>query len=459
MVNTRKQARSACYNASSLPAISHHEQEIPPIMTGSKRRFTWLLFVWLFALAACSLAPLEAKAPQISFMVFGDPAELKAYQDLVAAFERQQEVRVQLIHIPGQAEYRQRLAADFAAGAPADVVLINYRRYAGFAARGVLEQLEPYLAQSDLIAERDFYPQALAPFRWQKQLVCIPQNISSLVVYYNKDLFDQAGLLYPADNWTWDDFLSTAKALTKDTGGDGQVDQYGVGVEPSLFRLAPFIWQSGGELVDNPAAPTRLSLDTPEALEAVQWFVDLQVEHGVAPSAEAEAAESSEARFLNGRLGMFLNSRRGVPSYRQIGGFDWDVAPLPQHVLAASILHADAYCLPAASKQKQAAWQFIEFANSIQGQTLVAASGRTVPSLVVVAESQAFLDPQAKPARSRVFLDTIPSLRGVPVMPTWVDIEEIAGEELERAFYGQTPVFEAVLTAIRRTQIYFGETE
>ena len=86
---------------------------------------------------------------------------------------------------------------DFAAGDPADVVLINYRRYAPFAAMGVLEPLAPYLRQSEVISESDFFAVATDPFRWRGQLMCIPQNISSLVVYYNRDLFDAAGLAYP----------------------------------------------------------------------------------------------------------------------------------------------------------------------------------------------------------------------------------------------------------------------
>src|SRR5690606_31675953 len=124
--------------------------------------------------------------------------------------------------------YRQRLAADFSAGTPADVVLLNYRRYAPFAYKNQIEPLTQYLAQSKLIQEADFYPQTIEPFKWNGDLMCIPQNLSSLVVYYNKNLFDQANLAYPKDDWTWEDFLATAQALTKDTDGDGTIDQYGL---------------------------------------------------------------------------------------------------------------------------------------------------------------------------------------------------------------------------------------
>jgi multiple sugar transport system substrate-binding protein len=404
----------------------------------------------------------QAVPGNVSFMVFGDPAELAAYRALTDAFhDEHPEIAVELIHIPSPSDYRLRLGADFAAGDPADVVLINYRRYAPFAAKGVLEPLAPYLRRSDVISDTDFFPVATDPFRWRGQLMCIPQNISSLVVYYNKDLFDAAGLAYPEDDWTWQDFVDRAQALTMDLDGNGTSDQYGLGVDPSIFRLAPFIWQNGGELavLGSGLRPIRLALDSRPAREATEWFVGLQTEHGVAPDARSEAAENSESRFLNGRTAMFLNSRRGVPTARRIEGFEWDVAALPSGLVAAGILHSDAYCMAGAAEDKDAAWTFIEYANSPAGQAIVARSGRTVPSLVEVASSDVFLDPEAAPANSAVWLETADTLRTVPVMAGWVDIEELAGDELERAFYGDATVDEAIDAMITRTLPFFAGEE
>ena len=408
-----------------------------------------------FSLLTVALWPdgagAQAPADRISFMVFGDAAERAAYELLVAGYTRRHpQAQIALVHVPGQGDYRKRLGVDFAAGTPADIVLLNYRRYAAFAAKGALEPLGPYLARSTVIRETDFYPQAMEPYRWHGTLMCIPQNLSSLVVYYNRDLFDRDGVSPPTDDWTWDDFLHAAKALTRDTKGSGRIDQYGLGTEVSLFRLAPFVWQNGGELVDRTAAPTRLALDSPAAREAVQWFVELQTRHRVVPDAVEEKAESSESRFLNGRLGMFLNSRRGVPTYRAIASFDWDVVAVPRRRQRAGILHADAYCMPKAAKNKAATWAFIEYANSPDGQRTIAASGRTVPSLRQVAESPAFLDPGSRPRSSRVFLSEIPYIRAVPVTEGWADVEDLAGEELARAYYGRASVDDIIATAIRR---------
>jgi multiple sugar transport system substrate-binding protein len=225
-----------------------------------------------------------------------------------------------------------------------------------------------------------------------------------------------------------------------------------------LFRLAPFVWQNGGDIVDNAAAPSKLTLDTPEAREAFEWFVNLQTLEHVVPNAEQEAGESSENRFLNGKLGMYFNSRRGVPTYRTIAAFQWDVAPLPRNTQPAGILHSDAYCMTAATENKTAAWKFIEFANSEAGQKIVAQSGRTVPSLIAVAESEYFLSSDLPPANSRVYLDTIPFIRSVPMMSNWVGIEETISREIERAFYGDATVDEAIKKSTQIAQPYFDKT-
>ena len=145
-----------------------------------------------------------------------------------------------------------RVTTSMAAGDPPDLFLINYRFYGQFADRGVLEPLQERLDGSDVLAEDAMYGLALDAFRDDKgDLICLPQNVSSLVVYYNRDLFEAAGVPLPKAGWTWDDMTAAAAAMR-----DG--DQYGLGVEASIIRLAPFVWSNGGDIVDDPAEPTRL---------------------------------------------------------------------------------------------------------------------------------------------------------------------------------------------------------
>jgi multiple sugar transport system substrate-binding protein len=397
---------------------------------------------------------------EISFLVFGEPEELKAFRSVIRAFRtREPSVTVNLIEASDRSDLLARLSTSFAGGSPPDVFLLNYRFYGQFAAKGVLEPIESRLDESDVFQQADFYPQALDAFRFDGELTCLPQNISSLVVYYNRDLFRRAGVAEPKPDWTWDDMVRTALALTKDVDGDGNPDRYGLGVEPSLIRIAPFVWSNGGELLDDEEHPTRFALDSARAREALQKFFDLRQIHLVVPSELEIEAEDDETRFQNGRTAMVLSSRRATPTFRTITAFDWDVAPLPRHRRPVGILHSDAYCLTKASEKKEAAWRFMEFALGPVGQRITARSGRTVPSLIEVAKSKAFLDPNAKPSRSRVFLDTISVIRRVPTVSTWPEIEDAAAPILEVGLYEGGEADEVALELIAATTPIFSRAE
>ncbi len=253
----------------------------------------------------------------------------------------------------------------------------------------------------------------------------------------------------------WTEFLSTAQQMTRDANGQpvvgGDPDApgtapvvfpavHGLGVEPTIIRIAPFVWSSGGEVVDDPDQPTRFTFDDPRSLQVLGQFFGLRTVYGVVPSDTEVEAEDDESRFTNGRLAMLLSSRRAVPTFREAADFDWDVVSLPVFQEPAGILHSDAYCLTKASDAKDAAWRFVEFAVGPEGAPVVARTGRTVPSLRSVAESEAFLDPSAKPRNSRVFLDGIESIRRVPSISTWPEIEDVSEGILENGMYlGQDP--------------------
>jgi multiple sugar transport system substrate-binding protein len=432
-----------------------------------------IVFVVLVVLApACTGTDDEGDAPSttiaapgefagtISFMAFGDPEELEAYRQLIDAFQvAEPGVTVEFIETSDRDDLIARLSIAFAGGAPPDLFLMNYRFYGQFAVKGVLESLQPYLDASDVFRADEFYPQAMEAFQVDGEQICMPQNISSLVVYYNKDLFDEAGLSYPKDDWTWADFLRMAKALTVDVDGDGVTDRHGVGMDPEVIRLAPFIWSSGAELVDDETDPTRFAVDTPTAIKAMQDFFDLYAVHRVAPGDEELESEDTETRFLNGTLGMVFSSRRDTPSFRAITDFGWDVAALPRRGEPSGILHSDAYCLTTASESKDTAWRFVEFALGPEGAPIVASSGRTVPSLIEVANSEAFLDPTLDPANSRVFLDTIPVIRRVPNISTWPEIEDAANVILEVGFFEGAPAEEIAQQLIDATTPIFARAE
>jgi multiple sugar transport system substrate-binding protein len=428
----------------------------------TRRLATLLSIAVVLAVAACGGGGggSEEGDGSIRFRVFGEPEELRAYRDVVRAFhDREPDVRVQLVTASDREDLLARLSTSFAGGSPHDVFLLNYRFYGQYAARGALEPLGDRLASSDVFDEEDFYPEPLEAFRWDGELTCLPQNVSSLVVYYNRDLFRRFRVPEPRAGWKWDDMVARALRLTRDLNGDGDIDLHGVGVEPSIIRVAPFVWSNGGEVVDDPDEPTRFTLDTPEALEAMQKLFDLRQTHFVIPSDEEVEAEDDETRFQNGRLAMVLSSRRATPTFRTITSFDWDIAPLPVHREPAGILHSDAYCMAEESDDKDAAWRFVEFALGPEGQRIAARTGRTVPSLRSIATSPVFLDPSKPPRNSRVFLDTIPVIRRVPSISTWPEIEDASEQIIETGLYQGVSPEEIARRLDERTRPIFARAE
>lgn len=387
----------------------------------------------------------------VKLLLFGDPHELKAYRELISAYSAKNSGRqVQLVEASDRADLIAQLSTSIAGGSSPDVFLLNYRYYGQFAAKNAIAPVDERLKASTVIKESDYYPTVLDAFRWRGKLNCMPQNVSSLVVYYNRALFKKHGVAEPPAQWTFDQMVETAKQLTRDKAGKQvaglngtKVATYGVGAESSLVRLAPFVWSNGGQLVDDPSKPTKMTLDTPEATAVMDKFFALRQTHGVVPTEEEMKSEDDVDRFANGRLGMLLSSRRDTTTFRNTKGLDWDVAPLPQFGKeSVGILHSDAYCMTTQSKHQDAAWKFVEFAMSPDGQKILAKTGRTVPSNIAVSKSDAFLDSSQAPKRAQVFLDAIPNVRPLPVLSTWPEVEDAANGLLEDGMFKGLPAAE-----------------
>jgi multiple sugar transport system substrate-binding protein len=264
-----------------------------------------------------------------------------------------------------------------------------------------------------------------------------------MVVYVNTALFAKAGVAPPAADWTWDDMLTTAKAL-KAKGLSA------IGFETALIRLAPFVWSNGGEFVDSVERPTAVDLSATEAREAIEYLLDLQKE---GMSATDRAAQDPEEAFTAGKVAMFLDSRRAVPGFRKTDGLAFDVAPVPTKKSTTSVLHSDGYCVTKTSKNKALAQAFSAYAVAGPGGNLLARSGRTVPAMKSVAQSADFLAPDKAPKRSQVFIDQIEKARPLPHSPTWNEAEGATEEILVQLFAGRTTLDKAIADILAATKV------
>jgi multiple sugar transport system substrate-binding protein len=329
---------------------------------------------------------------------------------------------------------------------------LSYQRFRSFAMRGLVEPLGSYLSASKLLNAGDFYSNAIDAFRFEEfpgnDIGGMPINASSLAVYYNLDLFDEFNVPYPTAGWDWATFASTAARLTIDRDGDGRIGTYGLVLDPTISRYAAFIWGAGGDFVDDPDHPTKLVLDTPEASRGLKMLASLGPSGmNVTPSEQELRGMTDIVRFSTGKAAMLIHSRRVVPALREIQSLRFDAAPLPVDAVAANVLHSDALCLAAGAQDKEAAWTFLEFAIGPVGQTILAETGRTVPSLKSVAESDVFLkgtsfadslglqSSAVAPANNRAFIDNIAISRKLPSITTLPAVEASFNQAFKHAFF------------------------
>lgn len=401
----------------------------------------------LCAASALSLAALNACAPAqdpntITFSTWGSPEEMAILRPLVAEFQQQHpDIRVNLLHVPDK--YFQKLQSLIAANLAPDVIFVNNINFPLYASNEAFLDLEPYLAQSRSLKAADFYPQTLDGFRWKGQLQGLPRDVSNLVMFYNRELFDKAHLAYPGENWTMEQMLETARRLTVDADKDGHPEQFGVSFQDYFLFWFPYVWSFGGELL-NPARD-RFTLDQPEATAGLQFYADLRNKYHVAPTAAEAGATKPSQMFMNGKLAMVLNGRWAVPLYRQNLNFKWDIAPFPKGP-KGSVVDADAsgWVISRRCAHPDKAWQLVEFLAGKQASEAFTRPGLVIPARRDVAQSQVFMAPGQPPARAKVFLDALEQGRPMPAVPYWNAIMDSLSQALEPVWSGAKPANEAL---------------
>jgi len=254
--------------------------------------------------------------------------------------------------------------------------------------------LEPFLDADPSFSTSDFYPGLLAQFTEQGQVWGLPAEVGPYVIEYNKDLFDAANVDYPELDWTMDDFLAAAVALTK---GDGDTKQYGfVGDAFESNDLVMMIERLGARLVDDSVDPPNTAFEDPATIKAVRWYADLSTRHAVKPvfatditqAMSASAYLDREALISGGRAAMWTKygaqSSLGLDDQRK--EMNIGVVPLPAGpgAKSGSYLTSSGYFISAETEARQACWQWITF---LTGQ-VDAMQG--VPARRSVAESDAY---------------------------------------------------------------------
>lgn len=193
----------------------------------------------------------------------------------------------------------------------------------------------------------------------------IPKDYDGMAVYYNKSIFDEMGVEYPKEGWTWDDLLATAQALTNDT-------HYGIVANPdSNTGYQNYVYQNGGFMMDENKMPT---VNAKPVVEALQFMHDMMYKYKVSPTGAEQLEFGYSDMFISGQTAMITDGSWNVNKYAEALGADFQIAELPQHVSRGATTHGLAYVIAANSSNTDAAWEFVKFAATKEAQEVTAKS-------------------------------------------------------------------------------------
>jgi multiple sugar transport system substrate-binding protein len=222
--------------------------------------------------------------------------------------------------------------------------------------------LAPWIEGDASFKQADFVDGTLDLYTQGEEVWAVPAGIDLIVMYYNQDLFDQAGMPYPAIGWTWDDFAGTAAALR-----DPLADVFGYAPTLDILDALAFIYQHDGRILDSLERPSRATLDDPNAIEAMQWFIELMFDYDVMPT-PAQVQETFGGNDIRGgidrgQVAMWsgMLSERGGKLWSQEWRFDWGMVPLPRDRRAATVAMVNGYFVSKDSDRPDACWEWISF--------------------------------------------------------------------------------------------------
>ncbi len=295
---------------------------------------------------------------------------------LARAFEAENpNILVSLALYPNRG-FGTRITTAIAAGEGPD---IWYQFYApDIATQGFLEDLTPYIEQSDV--EDGWFPSAARRAVYQDRYYGVPRDAVSGFLAYNKDIFDAAGVAYPEEGWTVADYRDIAIQLT-----DAENDVYGSGgIEggEGCMLWSPFSFNLGAEITSPDGRDVVGYMDTPEAVNAMSWCLGLVTEDQVASPADM-ADQFGEVTFLSGQVAMQSISDWEIPAISAQDQFNWGVVAPPRFDENTDVIPwADSYVyyMWNGSTHKDEAWQLMEWLSGPVAQKMAAEAGVWSPN-------------------------------------------------------------------------------
>jgi multiple sugar transport system substrate-binding protein len=392
-----------------------------------------------------AVEPKKEEQVTLVWSYWGDPWEVELNTKVKAAFEaKYPNIKIQTQHDPW-ANYFDKVQTQWAGGNSPDVMfLTNIPLYSS---KGVLMDLNPMI-QKNKFDLSDYPEDLLLPWKSQDgKLWGTPRDNDTKVIFYNKKMFDEAKLPYPTKDWTWDDLRRISQKLTKREGST--TTQFGFAFETAFWRL--FAWQNGGAIFDNDRNPTKVELDSPATIQAVQFLSDLINKDKVTPPYDQLKGSSTIASlFQSGKVGLAWGNAAMIPTFSKITDFTWDVVPMPKAANDkpfVGFLGGAGYTVAAKTKHPDAAFTFWSYLSSQEAQNIFASSGLIVPATKSGQKSDAFA--KDKPYNVENFVYSTSTGKTNPPWTYWPGANRTINDEVQKALVGQVDAAIAVKSAAK----------
>ncbi|MBI4243692.1 MAG: sugar ABC transporter substrate-binding protein [Planctomycetes bacterium] len=426
------------------------------------------LFVSTFILVSFLGCGRKHSKEEITFAFWSDNFNRRFAERCVEYYNTNRNPRIPVRFFPAEGNYTAKLLTAIAGDSSPDIMLLMPEDIADFASRGALYDLTSFIEiDPEFIKYKsDSWKEVWDNNKFNGRDYGIPIWTNSISIFYNKTLFDKEGISYPDETWDWDMLLQSAKRLTKDADGDGRNEQFGFGGVPLDMRgwhLYLYIRQNRGAFFNEDR--TKSLINMPEAVEAIQWVVDLSKKHHIAPTktemTTGEFGWGGETLLLTGRVAMIWGGRWMMLPLSDAKDlkFEWGVSPFPSGKQRVTVSAAVYLAISAKTKHPQECWEFLRFMMGEEGQKLVISDRCEIPVLKSLAYSQEYLNRFSRPRENEIFIQELEHAESYPYVAGQMSWMDEARQVLEMAYLGKISVKEACDEIARKHEILLGSGE
>ncbi|NOY07275.1 MAG: sugar ABC transporter substrate-binding protein [Spirochaetes bacterium] len=369
----------------------------------------------------------------------GSGGNAKFLEQMKETFEKQNTgIRIKIKTVDF-GNYFIQLQTKIASGSAPDSYELNYENFITYAKKNVLMDLGPLFKKSNFDTSM-LNKNALNAFRADGKQYGLPESYSTVLLFYNKDLFDKAGASYPADDWKWADEQRAAekiRALGKNI--------FGISHPIQFWEFYKVVQQNAGSLLSKDG--TKFTVDTPQNVETLQFMVDRVLKSNVMPSEKQMAGMGDWDMFKSGRLGMIVTGIWAFNDFTKDCKFNWDIAVEPGNLNKATHFFANGLVINKDSKVAGAAFEWVKFMSaSKEAARIRVDAGWELPASTY-PEVMADYNSKTPPANRKAVFESLNYLVTPPVVEQMSEMTDILNLQLQAARDGDKTPAQALADA------------